>query len=472
MWCRRVTQIRAVTALLSTFVAVQAVGQAASGTLRGRVSDTRGHTVGGAQLLLYIGNRAEVRATAVSDHLGQFEFIHLAPASDYRLRVTHSGYVSIEAAGISLRAGKTRQLQITLDSRRALSNAVTDVNTVAVRQQVRTLPVRGQALGNLETLIPGADATGGTFGSFPVNGSRAQFNTYIVSGVNNLDPFRGAEAIGQGGAFAAPAVLLPLDAIQEIQVETNAGAEYGPSGAAVLTVIKSGGPQLHGSLFEFFDNDKLAANNFFNNAFGRPRSEFRNNQFGFTAGGPLPRSSYFFSSYEGQHERVGVTAASRFPAPAETSTATSLVQSSARSVNALAAPILALYPPSLGQGPLSFSTLGRSDGDALTLKADHGLAGSNWLSTSYAFGTNRQQFPQGRFGLGGGSRLPLYAAQSHTVVHLFAAEWQHALSPQFLTAARFGYSRYAETTLTGDHGFDVTTLGLNTGVISTRDSGL
>src|SRR5438445_5149816 len=69
MWCRRVTQIRAVTALLSTFVAVQAVGQAASGTLRGRVSDTRGHTVGGAQLLLYIGNRAEVRATAVSDHL-------------------------------------------------------------------------------------------------------------------------------------------------------------------------------------------------------------------------------------------------------------------------------------------------------------------------------------------------------------------------------------------------------------------
>src|SRR5207245_1255135 len=98
-----VTQIRAVTALLSTFVAVQAVGQAASGTLRGRVSDTRGHTVGGAQLLLYIGNRAEVRATAVSDHLGQFEFIHLAPASDYRLRVTHAGYVSIEAAGISLR---------------------------------------------------------------------------------------------------------------------------------------------------------------------------------------------------------------------------------------------------------------------------------------------------------------------------------------------------------------------------------
>src|SRR5438445_6285507 len=135
MWSRRVTQIRAITALLSAFVAVQAVGQVGTSTLRGKVSDTHGHTVDGAQLLLYIGNRPEVRATAVSDHLGQFEFIHLAPASDYRLRVRHAGYVSIEAAGISIRAGDTRQLQITVDSTRALSNAVTDVNTVGVRQQ-------------------------------------------------------------------------------------------------------------------------------------------------------------------------------------------------------------------------------------------------------------------------------------------------------------------------------------------------
>jgi hypothetical protein len=67
MWCRRVTQIRAVTALLSIFVAVQAVGQAATGTLRGRVSDTHGNTVGGAQVLLYMGTDTDVKATALSD---------------------------------------------------------------------------------------------------------------------------------------------------------------------------------------------------------------------------------------------------------------------------------------------------------------------------------------------------------------------------------------------------------------------
>lgn len=472
MWCRQVTQIRAVTALLSGFIAVQAVGQAATGTLRGKVSDTRGNTVEGAQVLLYVGNRTQVTATAVSDQLGQFEFTYLTPASDYRLRVTHSGYVNIEAAGISLRAGEARQLQVTLDPRRALSNAVTEVASGGVRQQVRTLPVRGQASGNLETLVPGAGATGGTFGSFPINGSRAQFNTYIVSGTNNLDPFRNAEAIGQGGAFGAPAVLLPLDAIEEIEVQTNTGAEFGPSGAAVLTTIKRGGPHLHGSLFEFFDNDKLVANNFYNNAFGRPRPEFRNNQYGFTAGGPLPYRSYFFSSSEGQHERVGVTFASRFPTPEEIAAATSLVQGAGHPVNALASPILALYPASLGQGPLSFSVIGRSDGNTLTLKADHGQRGRDNISASYALGANRQRFPQGQIGLGGGSRLPSYASQSHTIVQLFATEWERALSSQLMNSARFGYSRYNETTFPGDTGFDASAIGLNTGVNSLRDSGL
>lgn len=477
MRCRQVIQKRAITPfrctlLVFTLLAVQCIAQVASSTLRGRVSDTRGNTVAGAQLLLYAGNRTTATASAVSDQFGRFEFTLLAPARDYRLTVTHAGYVSIEAAGISLRPGQSRQLQITLDPQRALSNAVTEMNAGGVREQVRTLPVRGQASGNLETLTPGAGATGGTFGSFPVNGSRQQFNTYIVSGTNNLDPFRSAEAIGQGGAFSAPAVLLPLAAIQEIDVQTNTGAEYGPSGAAVLTSIKRGGPHLHGSLFEFFDNDKLAANNFYNDAFGQPRPEFRNNQFGFTLGGPLPFHSYFFSSYEGQHERVGVTFASRFPRAGEIATATSLVQASQHAVNALASPVLALYPASLGQGPLSFSDIGRNDGNTVMLKADHGEKGQNSISATYAFGSNRQSFPQGFFGLGGGSRLPAYASQSHDIVQLFAAEWRRALSSSLINSAHVGYSRYNETTFPGDKSFDVTAIGLETGVSSTRDFGL
>src|SRR5439155_22664766 len=82
----------------------------------------------------------------------------------------------------------------------------------------------------------------------------------------------------------------------------------------------------------------------------------------------------------------------------------------------------------------------------LTLKGDHGEKGQNSISASYAVGANRQRFPQGQFGLGGGSRLPSYASQSHTIVQLFATEWQRALSSRLVNSARFGYSRYNETT--------------------------
>jgi Carboxypeptidase regulatory-like domain/TonB dependent receptor len=459
-------------AVLFALLPAQAIGQIVKCILRGRVVDSRGHALERAKLSLFFGTRGDATATTISDRLGQFELDGLAANQEYRLRVVHRGYVTVEAARLSLATGETVELRITMDPQKALANAVAKVVPSGEREEVRALPVRGQASGNLETLIPGSGASGGSIGSFPVNGSRAQFNTYIVSGINNLDPFRGAEAAGKGAAFQAPAVLLPLDSIQEIRVETDTGAEYGPSGAAVLTVIKKGGSQIHGSIFEFFDNDKLAANNFYNNAFDRPRSEFRNNQFGFTVGGPLPSRTHFFSSYEGQHERVGVTAASRFPTDAEIATATSLVQMSGRAVNRLAVPILALYPAALGQGLLSFSALGSSDGNTVTLTADHATAGSDSLSTSFAFGATRQRFPQGHFGLGGGSRLPAYVGEFHTVVPLFAAEWQHALSPQLLNSARFSYSRYAETSVPGDHGFNVATLGLNTGVSSPRDSGL
>ena len=459
-------------ALLCALPAAQALGQTVTCILRGSVVDSRGHALEGAELSLFFGTRGDATATTVSDRLGHFEFDGLAANQEYRLRVVHPDFVTVEASRLSPASGETKELHITMDARKALRNGVVEVVPSGEREEVRALPVRGQASGNLETLIPGSGATGGTIGSFPVNGSRAQFNTYIVSGINNLDPFRGAEAAGKGAAFQAPAVLLPLDSIQEIRVETDTGAEYGPSGAAVLTMIKKGGSRIHGSLFEFFDNDKLAANNFYNNAFDRPRSEFRNNQFGLTVGGPLPSRAHFFSSYEGQHERVGVIAASRFPTDAEIATATSLVQTSGRAVNQLAMPILALYPAALGQGPLSFSAPGSSDGNTVTLKADSATAGSDSFFTSFAFGATRQRFPQGHFGLGGGSRLPDYVGEFHTVVPLFAAEWQHVLSPQFLNSARFSYSRYAETSLPGDHGFDVASLGLNTGVSSTRDFGL
>ncbi|HET7440604.1 MAG TPA: TonB-dependent receptor, partial [Terriglobales bacterium] len=70
------------------------------------------------------------------------------------------------------------------------------------------------------------------------------------------------------------------------------------------------------------------------------------------------------------------------------------------------------------------------------------------------------------------SRLPAYASQSHDIVQLFATQWQRALSSRLLNSVRFGYSRYNETTFPGDKDFNVTVIGLNTGVSSARDFGV
>ena len=197
----------------SLFLRAPAMGQTGTGILRGSVLDSRGQALEGAEIQLFVVTRGDATATTTSDSRGHFEFTRLTASRDYRLRVVRRGYVTVEAGGLSVVTGETKELRITMDPPTALANAVAEVSAAGERQEVRTLPVRGQASGNLETLVPGSGASGGTFGSFPVNGSGAQFNTYIVSGINNLDPFRGAEAIGQGGAFAAPAVLLPRGCI-------------------------------------------------------------------------------------------------------------------------------------------------------------------------------------------------------------------------------------------------------------------
>src|SRR5262249_38847417 len=156
------------------------------------------------------------------------------------------------------------------DPQKALANAVVEVVPSGEREEVRALPVRGQASGNLETLIPGSGAT-----AAPSDRSRstaaARHSTPTSSAASTISiPSAAPKPPERGPPSRLRLYCCPLDSIQEIRVETDTGAEYGPSGAAVLTVIKKGGSQIHGSLFEFFDNDKLAANNFYNNAFDRP----------------------------------------------------------------------------------------------------------------------------------------------------------------------------------------------------------
>ena len=89
----------------------------------------------------------------------------------------------------------------------------------------------------------------------------------------------------------APTFVPPADATQEFRAQTNKfSAEYGRTTGAVISIsIKSGTNTFHGSLYEYFRNKTLNANNFFQNRAGNPRAPFNQNEFGGTIGGPIKR---------------------------------------------------------------------------------------------------------------------------------------------------------------------------------------
>ena len=183
------------------------------------------------------------------------------------------------------------------------------VGTVIESQAINDLPLNGRNYTFLARLVPGAtvgqeEGRGlNANGWFTANGTRPAQNNYMLDGIDNntndVDFLAGAAYV----------LKPPIDAIGEFKLQTNDfSAEFGRAGGAVLNAsIKSGTNQFHGSLWEFLRNDKLDATDFFINASGQPKGAFKQNQFGFTGGGPIKKNkTFFFGDYEGTRIRQGV----------------------------------------------------------------------------------------------------------------------------------------------------------------------
>ena len=216
-------------------------------------------------------------------------------------------------ADFDLTQVERRQEQVTVTEESPLVDNTRDVLGEVVEQQlVSDLPLNGRDFGKLVALVPGAtvDPSGvaaiqSGFGQFSINGSRDRSNNYALDGTDNNDPFFNNSAFNQTGIGGAPASILPIDAIQEFNLQSQFPAEYGRNSGSVVNIItRSGTNHLHGSAFEFLRNDAMDARNFFNRD-PDPKSAFRNNQFGASLGGPIIEDkTFFFGAYEGQRERV------------------------------------------------------------------------------------------------------------------------------------------------------------------------
>jgi len=248
---------------------------------------------------------------------GGYQFLAL-PAGEYQLAITKLRFAPLKREKILLRVGDRLVLDVDLrlgDASQTVEVTAAPpllqatrgtVSFVVEQRKVVTLPLDGRNFVPLIALSPGVTLPPGNL--LPrINGSRPRVSEYIYDGISVLQP--------EPGQVAYYPII---DAIEEFRVETNSySAEYGRSnGGVILVNQKSGTNAWHGTLFEFFRNEKLNARNLFATTGDKPR--FRRNQYGFVLGGPLQKNKTFlFADWQGTRLNTGVVRTSTVPTTAQ-----------------------------------------------------------------------------------------------------------------------------------------------------------
>jgi hypothetical protein len=318
--------------LLWVLLTVAAFAQT-SGTLGGAVSDESGAAVVGAKVTAANTNTGE-RREALTSASGTYSFPFLAPGA-YRIEVAMPGFATTIANAV---LGVTERIAVDLVLKPASVTERIEISAAAPLLQtesaalgrvvegdaVKELPLSSRNFTQLLALSPGtsgplnnAGALGRGTQNISSGGARLGSNSVYIDGVDSINVHSGTS---NENAFGSNGLVAPSpEAIQEFKVQTGLyDAQSGRSGgAAVVLVTRSGSPQFHGTLFEFFRNDALNANSFFFNSTGQQRPVLKQNQFGGNLGGPVIKNrTFFFFSYQGTRQRNGLSGSSSLTLPA------------------------------------------------------------------------------------------------------------------------------------------------------------
>ncbi len=248
--------------------------QSFRGSIRGSVKDASGALLAGAKITAKNNATGLVRESKTSSD-GTYIIAEL-PAGVYSVMAEATG-LSPVAQNVVVNVGldTTADFDVTDIQKHVEALTVTEaapivdaerdvLGEIVDRKLVTELPLNGRDFGKLVALVPGATvepsgvaAIQSGFGQFTINGNRDRSNNYTLDGTDNNDPFFNNSAFNQTGIGGAPASLLPIDAIQEFNLQSQFAAEYGRNSGSVVNIItRSGTNQIHGSAFEFLRNER------------------------------------------------------------------------------------------------------------------------------------------------------------------------------------------------------------------------
>ncbi len=318
--------VLAILVVLSLGVAANA--QTFRGAINGTVSDPSGALVPNAGVKA-TENSTGIDHNTVTTSDGAFSFQDI-PLGFYKVTVTASGFpvytvdkVEVTAGGIyTLAVRLTMQQQATTVEVSAaaltLDTTTQTQNTTITSDVIADIPLNGRDFTQLIATAPGYGGYSvGGFGS--LNGTRANQMNWQIDGVDNNDFWHNIPAVNQGGVSGIAGIILPIDSIDEFSAQTQSGAEAGRNaGGTVNLVIKSGGNNIHGSLYYFNRNEFFAAHSpFWIPAAGKKAPPLRNENYGFSVGGPIIKNkAFYFVSYEKEDYLIGLSGVATEPSTA------------------------------------------------------------------------------------------------------------------------------------------------------------
>ena len=325
-----------VLALLG-LLGARANAQAVYGTIIGTVTDASGGSVAGAKVVATNVNQNVSTSTTTNDS-GNYTLTQLAPGQ-YSIAVEKQGFNRFVQQNVTVTVGLSAKVDAAMQLG-AITQEVTvseappgletdraEVNTTLGGGQITQLPVLNRNFTNLTLLAPGAQLN--TFQHAPsenpqsstlvnTNGQEFAGTNYLLDGMNNNDSVLGIVMVNP-----------PLDSVGEASIATsNYEAEFTQAGGAVVRIeTRSGSNDLHGSAFEFLQNNVFEARNAFSQGLHDPGTpapphrgipELRWNQFGGSLGGPAIKDKLFwFGDYQGTYRRIGASQILRVPTAAE-----------------------------------------------------------------------------------------------------------------------------------------------------------
>jgi len=323
--------MRTFLSMVATFLALTVgLSAAVTGSISGTVKDDSDAVL--PYVTVTATNQATgVRSTSQTNAVGAYSFLAL-PVGPYKVEVLKPGFKDFRQTDINLSANSALRVDIVLelgsvsDTVEVSASAVhvetmsTQMGDVIDSAKMTTHPLNGRSYIDLLGLQPGVVPVNSRNAGGRVSGNLPGGNISVAGQRENANGFMVNGGLVEEQVNNGTAIIPNLDSIAEFRVLTNAfDAEYGHfSGGLVNVITKSGANQLHGVGFEFFRDQKLDANNWFNNYNHVPRGDYRRHQAGGTLGGPITQNKvFFFGDYQGTREEIGTPLTTVVPSDAQ-----------------------------------------------------------------------------------------------------------------------------------------------------------